>query len=276
MPAGLPYAVRVYYDSYTAGQQATWPAAWPARSGARCTLLTERPLPGPLLAGKYDAYYRALFASAPVCSDFSIWHENANGAPGCLVGLCNPLGYPASVRSPARFRQMQAHMLALTRGTHVKFGTIGCGPVASNPEWYAPHLDWYATDLYFNAKYLAHGAMHVQVSPFATATGSVSKAKVWARLSSNYAQFRTISGQRCPLYNIPESNASPDSRRTSWFADVAAWYDTHACHRTGWIITFWRAGKSSQQGGLSGPWPPSAGVLAALRAIVRSHVTRSR
>jgi hypothetical protein len=261
-------AVRIYYDST---DPADWPATCPQLEGRPWMLISFRPMPGPLLSGHLDKWFRAWFATCPHHTDVTIWHENANGKPGCTVGPCNPLGYPRALRDPARFRAMQVHMERLTKGTHVRFGVLGCGPVSSAPEWYAPHLDWYGNDLYLNSKYLTGGGLRKSaVLPGATSGGTLSKAKVWARMSANLAAFRRISGEKYPRIDLGESNASPDSYRRAWFTDVVTWFDSHDGRRPGRVLTFWRA-KGPGTGGLSGPWPPSAGVITTLRQLAQAH-----
>jgi hypothetical protein len=67
------------------------------------------------------------------------------------------------------------------------------------------------------------------------------------------------------MIRITETNAGYDNRRKAWFTDLASWFATHDGHRTTWILTFWKDGKSGRQGGLSGPWPPSYPVIQRLR-----------
>lgn len=258
----LAHSVRVYYDSTN---PATWPQHWPARAaGNPCVLLSMRPEPWPLLHGKYDAYFKAFFASAPPCSLFTIWHEDAVQN--------DPLGYTGAVRNPAVYRAMQTYMENLVQGTHVKFGTLGCGPVNQAEEWYAPKLDWYGYDLYFNDRYLTGGGLrHGSMSPFTSTTGTLVEAKVWARMTANLAAIQKVSGERYPAIRLGESNASPDSYRRAWFTDVANWFDHYDGHRPAWIETFWRDGKSAKQGGLSGPWPPGKSVVQRLRWLTELH-----
>jgi hypothetical protein len=254
-------AVRIYYDST---DPADWPAACPVLPGRPWMLISFRPMPGPLLAGDYDTWFRQWFATCPHHTDVTIWHENAVGN--------NPLGYVHILRDPARYRRMQLHMLKLARGTHVRFGTLGCGPVNQAAKWYAPGLDWYGYDLYLNDKYLSGGGLRkAAILPGATSGGTLDRAKVWARMSANLDAFRRISGERYPRIDLGESNASPDSYRQAWFTDVVSWFDAHDGRRPGRVLTFWRDGKSAKDGGLSGPWPPKASVERLLQRLAASH-----
>jgi hypothetical protein len=268
--AKIPAAngVRIYYDSTDPSR---WPDSCPRLDGRPWMLISFRPMPGALFSGSLDKWFRNWFAGCPHHTDVTIWHENANGEPGCLVGSCNPLGYPKILRDPARFRHMQRHMLWLARGTHVRIGTIGCGPVAQAPEWYARGLDWYGNDLYLNARYLTGGGLRKAAVLAATAGGTLSKEKVWARMTANLRAFQKVSGQRYPRIDLGESNASPDSYRKAWFSDLVSWFDSHDGRRPARILTFWRDGKSAYDGGLSGPWPPSAGVEQKLQWLALSH-----
>ena len=250
--------VRVYYDKPN-----VFPRHWPDRAGPDVwTLLSIRPTPWMLLHHRFDRTLRELVATAPAHSLLTIWHENAVGN--------NPLGYSGSVRNPAIYRRMQTYMERLVHGTKVRFGTIGCGPVNQAEKWYAPHLDWYGVDLYLNDRYLAGGQLRNSPSPFTSRGGVLSKAKVWARMDGNLAALRKVSGERYPLIRIGESNASPDSYRKMWFTDVASWFASHDGNRPAWIDTFWKDGETARQGGLSGPWPPGAGVVRRLNWL--THV----
>ena len=251
--------VRIYYDSE---DPAKWPTSWPSGAGTNYQLVSMRPDPWPLLHHKYDAYFNALFATAPAHSLFTIWHENAVGN--------DPLGYSGAVRNPAIYRAMQTYMEHLVQGTRVRFGTIGCGPVNQAEQWYAPQLDWYGYDLYLNDRYLNGGGLRkADVLPEATSGGTLSEAKVWARMTANLDALKKVSHERYPLLRLGESNASPDSYRKNWFTYVAAWFATHDANRPAWILTFWRDGKSAKDGGLSGPWPPSLSVKKRLRYLAQ-------
>src|SRR5262245_41899514 len=245
------HCVRVYYD-----EPNVFPRHWPDRAGKNVwTLLSIRPTPW-LLHHRLDRELRALIATAPAHSLLTIWHEDAVGN--------NPLGYSGAVRNAAIYRRMQTYMERLVHGSKARFGTIGCGPVNQAEKWYAPHLDWYGFDLYLNDRYLAGGQLRNGASPFTTRGGTLSKAKVWARLDANLAALRKVSGERYPLIRIGESNASPDSYRKMWFTDLASWFASHDGNRPAWIDTFWRDGETARDGGLSGPWPPSAAVVHRL------------
>lgn len=251
------HGVRIYYDTYD-----KFPATCPRQAAGVWELISLRPSYDALMSGSEDAQLRALAKTCPAHTDWTIEHENVTGN--------NPLGYPPSIHNKAHFLAMQAHMEALVQGTPVKFGVIGCGPVGGYVGWLAKGLDWYGFDMYFNSKYLTAGGQVAIASPFATASGQVSKALVWKRLDGNLAAIRQASGQKYPRIDIGETNASPDSRRIAWFTDLASWFDSHDGHRTVRIDTFW-AGKPASSGGLSGPWPPSAGVIAVLKHLAWSH-----
>lgn len=257
-------AVRVYYNST---DPADWPAACPRLEGNPKMLISFRPMPGPLLSGAYDKLFHDWFLTCPAHTDVVIWHENANGKPHCLTGPCNPLGYPAAVRDPARFRKMTLYMLNLAKGTNVRIGALGCGPVASNPEWYAPGLDFYAYDMYLNDKYLTGGGIRsAAVLPGAISGGVLVQSRVWERQTANLRAFQKLSGERYPRIDIGEANAHPDSYRRAFFLDQVSWFDHYDGHRSGRLITFWRS-----DGGLSGPWPPSQGVETRLEWLAATH-----
>jgi len=239
-------AVRVYYD-----QPDVFPSTWPTRAGKGVwTLLSIRPKPWPLFHHRFDAQLKSLIASAPAHAELTIWHENAVGN--------NPLGYPSYMRDPARYIAMQEYMQRLVRGSRVRFGTIFCGPGDQITKWLAPHLDWYGYDLYSNFRY-------------ENKNGTLVEAKIWGRMDTNLAAIRQVSGERYPLIRLGESNTPKDFQRVTWFTWVAAWFAHHDGNRPAWILTYWNPLHGHLQGGLSGPWPPSASVVRRLRWLTELY-----
>lgn len=234
-------ARRIYYGS----DPAKWPKTWPVDAGEGVwELMSLQPLPGPLLSGQLDHQLRALIASAPAHSLLTIWHENCGA---------NPLHYPPSVHNPATFVRMQKHMERLVQGSNVRFGTVIIAPVHQVENWLAPHLDWYGYDFYSFPRYL-------------NKDGTLNVRAIWTRMTNNLAAIRQLSGVKFPLITIPETNAARDSQRKRWFTILADWFATHNGHRAAWIMTRWE-----KDGKLTGPWPPSAPVVADLRYLAELY-----
>ncbi len=230
--AAVPGAqdVRVYYDA-----ENVFPAQWPTRAKGAWVTLSLRPNPADLLSGKLDVQLKELFASAPRHSEVTFWHENEPG---------NPLKYARSVNRARTNVAMLKYGEKLVKGTNVKFGQIICAPANQMQKWIAPKLDWYGIDLFANPNY-------------ENRDGTLSKAKIWARMNHNEAVFRAKTGRRWPAIRFDESNARRDWHRKNWFTYLAGWLHGHGGGR---LITRWTRAKSK----LTGPWPPSKGVIKQL------------
>lgn len=235
--------VRVYYDTpdYI-------PASWPSFLQDPWTVVSIRPMPGPLLSGKLDKQLDVFIDSAPPHSFLAVWHEN---------GPANPLGYPKSVNNAVTSVKMQKYMERLVQGSNVKFGVIICAPAAQIVNWMAPHLDWYGTDFYLGPN-------------TSNLNGSPDKAKIWKRMSANQVVFRKLSGRRYPKMIIPESNASYDKYRNAWFTDISSWFNSHNGRTTTRILTFWNPDHGGANG-LSGRWPPSQAVIDKLNYLSKLY-----
>jgi len=233
--AAIPRArdVRVYYDA-----ENVFPATWPTRAKGAWVTLSLRPSPADLLSGKLDARLKALFASAPAHSEVTFWHENEPG---------NPLKYSRSVYKARTNVAMLKHGEKLVKGTKVKFGQIICAPAIRMRKWIAPGLDWYGIDLFANPNY-------------ENPDGTLSNAKLWARLNNNEAVFRAKSGRRWPPVRFDESNARRDWHRKSWFTYLAQWLRGHGGGR---LLTRWTHARTK----LAGPWPPSQPVIRRLGSL---------
>lgn len=231
--AAVPHAqdVRVYYDA-----ENVFPASWPTRAVGAWVTLSLRPNPADLLSGKLDAQLKALFASAPAHSEVTFWHENEPG---------DPLQYARSINNARTNVAMLKYGENLVKGTAVKFGQIICAPANQMQKWIAPGLDWYGIDLFANPNY-------------ENPDGTLSKAKIWKRMNNNEAVFRAKTGRRWPAIRFDESNARRDWHRKNWFTYLFEWLHGHGGGR---LLTRWTQTHSK----LTGPWPPSQGVVARLR-----------
>ncbi|MGI9004942.1 MAG: hypothetical protein ACR2FU_01860 [Streptosporangiaceae bacterium] len=229
--------VRSYYDG-----ENQFPSAWPNRLPGTWMTLSLRPNPDDLLSGKLDDQLNAIILTAPAHSELTFWHENTTG---------NPLGYPRHVNNPRAALLMQHYGLRLCRGTKVRFGVITCGPSSQQVGWMAPGLDWYGDDLYDFTR------LH-------NPDGTLSQARMYARLNANLDTWRKRSGRRWPEIRICETNSPHDSHRKNWFTWLAQWMAGHNGSR---ILTYWNADRGLSNKGLSGPWPPSPDVVRRLHRL---------
>ena len=241
--AAVPLAVglRMFIDG-----ENQFPAAWPDPLPGAWMTLSLRPNPGDLLAGKLDAQLKAVIDSAPAHAELAFWHENTTG---------NPLGYPSYVNNASAAVRMQHYGQGLCRGTQVRFGVITCGPAIQQLDWIASGLDWYADDLY-------------DFPRLRNPDGTLSQAKIVARLDSNLDAWRKRSGRRWPAIRICETNSPFDSHRKNLFTWMAQWMSGHNGRR---ILTYWNPDAGAANHGLSGPWPPSGTVVRRLRSLSEDY-----
>ena len=240
--AAVPLAkgLRMYYDT-----ENLFPAAWPERFGAHMTL-SLRPNPRDLLSGRLDHQLKAVIHSAPPHSDLTFWHENTTG---------NPLGYPSYVNNARAAISMQRYGHGLCRRTNVRFGVITVGPANQQLGWLAPGLDWYGDDMY-------------EFPALRNPDGTFSQARIIARLNANLKAWREASGKHSPAIRICETNSPLDSHRGQFFTTIAQWMARHNGKR---ILTYWNPNGSAANGGSSGAWPPSAGVVRQLRSLSKQY-----
>ncbi|HEX9034832.1 MAG TPA: hypothetical protein VF834_23550 [Streptosporangiaceae bacterium] len=226
---------RVYYPEPNA-----WPKTWPL-VGDSVAVVSIRPVPADLLAGKLDGSIRALCESAPGDADLNAWHEAGNlpeyGAPGF------------SYITPETMTAVHDHMQQLVKGTRVSYGAILCMKPQSMPPWMPGGLDWYGLDIYDWPQFHVGGSMSAPLDIRGALTG---------RLDEWRATVQHVTGQQSPRLNICETNSDHPSHRGKWFTALAEWLVPNGGHR---LLTFW-----SEAG--CGPWlPDDQGTIDALRAI---------
>ncbi len=239
--APLAVGLRMYFNG-----ENVFPAAWPDPYPGAWITLSLRPNPDDLFSGKLDEPLRAVIASAPAHAELTFWHENISG---------NPLGYPSYVNNALAAVRMQHYGQRLCRGTRVRFGAITCGPANQQIDWLAPGLDWYGDDLY-------------EFPRLRGPDGTMSRAKIIARLNANLEAWRMKSARRWPAIRLCETNTPFDSHRKNWYTWIAHWMAGHNGRR---MLTFWNPDAGAAQGGLSGPWPPSAAVIRRLRWLSEEY-----
>jgi hypothetical protein len=222
---------RVYISGYN-----DIPHRWPSTRDARTTLVSVRPVPADLLAGRLDSRIRAFLRTAPPGSDLTAWHEAGN-LPG----------YPSYLTAPA-MRAVHAHMHRLCRHTHVRYGPILCmHPLKMGP-WMVPGLDWYGLDIYDWPEFRhSDGTLNID-------------GALYPRLDQWRAVIRHLTKTANPALNICETNSSRVDYRPQWFTAVARWMSRNGGHR---MLTYW-----SHKHNDAGPWRP--GDTAVIRSLARA------
>ncbi len=213
---------RAYRDKYN-----VIPVSWPTKESvpeAR-VMLSIRPVPDDLLAGRLDDQLRALIATAPPGVKLSAWHEASNLA-----------GYPDYV-TDANMSAVHQYLQELCRGSNVRYGSIICAVPSQTRAWMGAGLDWYGLDVYdFGG------------GQFRNWHGGISKSRLFARLDNMLGTCRELSGSDSPDIDICETNSPRPHYRADWFALLADWMSAHG---GGYLETFW-----NPSGPLSGPWLP--------------------
>jgi hypothetical protein len=227
---------RAYRDKYN-----FIPAAWPAKDtvpGAR-VMLSIRPVPDDLLAGRLDEQLKALIATAPPGVKLSAWHEASNLA-----------SYPDYIRSDRGMSAVHEYMQELCRGSDVRYGSIICAVPSSVKSWMGEGLDWYGLDVYdFGGGQFRNWW-----------NSGISKTKLFARLDNMLGTCRQLSGRDAPDIDICETNSPRPRFRADWFALLGEWMTANG---GGCLETFW-----NPTGPLSGPWlPDDSKTIEALRSI---------
>jgi hypothetical protein len=231
--AAVPAAIsrRVYYPDYN-----YVPGSWPAGPSVSRALVSIRPVPADLLAGRLDAQIRTFLATAPPGSDLTTWHEAGNLA-----------GYPGFI-TPAAMRRVHAHMQGLCQRTNVRYGPILCMHPRSMPPWLLPGMDWYGLDIYdWPEFHFPHGPIDV-------------RGRLYPRLNQWRAVVQHVSGRRYPVLNICETNSAHPAHRAKWFAAVARWLSANGGRS---MLTYWSTAPHAV-----GPWLP--GDRAVIRTLQRA------
>ncbi len=253
-------AVRIYITDY-----GYIPRRWPDRLPSATSwaggpvippgtevVLSIRPMPHALFAGLYDDRIRGLVRSAPPNQALNAFPE---AGPG------NPMGYPASIDNATTISRVHRYLRQLCRGTNVRYGSIICAPANQIVPWLGERLDWYGLDTYcFPAEYRKPD-------------GTIDVPKWLHRMRENRLTWQRVSGTGNPTIKICETNAPHDSNRSAWFTMVAGWLAIHGGANPA-MLTYWNPEHDLAHGGLSGPWPPSEGVVDTLQFLVRKYSMR--
>jgi hypothetical protein len=228
--AAVPAATcrRVYVPEYN-----YIPGQWPSTRTARTTLVSIRPVPADLLAGRHDTRIKAFLRTAPPGSDLTAWHEAGNLA-----------GYPSYITAPA-MRAVHAHMHRLCRHTSVRYGPILCMHPRDMPPWMVPGLDWYGLDIYDWLEFRhPDGSLNID-------------GALYPRLNQWRAVIQQFTKTPSPVLNICETNSSRAEYRPEWFTAVARWMSLNGGQR---MLTYWSKAHHD-----AGPWRPrDTAVISSL------------
>jgi hypothetical protein len=215
------------------------PKGWPVKESVpeALPLLSIRPVPNDLLAGRLDEQLRTFIAQAPPGVRLSAWHEASNLA-----------GYPGYITA-GTMSAVHEYMQDLCRGSNVGYGSIICAVPSQTKPWMGAGLDWYGLDIYdFGG------------GQFRSWYGGISKSRLFARLDDMLETCRELSGRDAPEIDICETNSPRPRYRAEWFTLLAEWMSANGGR---YLETFW-----NPTGPLSGPWlPEDEKTVAALRSI---------
>lgn len=229
--ASVPAATcrRVYYPEYN-----FIPPHWPSGPTVSRAMVSIRPVPADLLAGRLDAQIRTFLASAPPGSDLTTWHEAGNLT-----------GYPRYI-TPATMRRVHRYMQRLCQRSNVRYGPILCMRPSSMPPWLVPGMDWYGLDIYdWPEFHFPHGPIDVH-------------GRLYPRLNQWHAVIQHASRRRHPVLSICETNSNYASHRPKWFAALAHWLSRNGGRS---MLTYW-----SDSPHAVGPWNPhDHAVIRTLR-----------
>ena len=222
---------RVYFPEYN-----YIPRHWPSTRSARTTLVSIRPVPADLLAGRLDHRIKEFLHTAPGGSELTAWHEAGNLA-----------GYPSYITAPT-MRAVHAHMHRLCRHTHVRYGPVLCMHPKSMPPWMVPGLDWYGLDIYDWLEFRhSDGTLNIN-------------GALYPRLDQWRAVIQQLTKTKVPKLNICETNSPRVEYRPQWFSAVAEWMGRNGGQR---VLTYWSHGHND-----AGPWLPHD--TAVIRSLARA------
>jgi len=258
IPGAGPFGYREHWYERKAGK-IVWPscngplrAAWPPGDGVG--FYTIYPPPRDLLAGKLDGKIRALAGSAPPHGGLLTAYaeadaDAAHGGQFAKAGL-----------SKAQLADVHAHLHALCKGTHVRYGPVICGVSNAQLSFCPPGMDWYGIDWY-------HGSRHgVAADP-----RHLWNPPVLHALNTWRAGIGRI--QPHPVLAIAETNAGDPAARPHWFALVYAWLAAYSLENGGGhaagFYSYWRTDPGT--GSLSGPWLPQDTATVNALADLAAH-----
>ncbi|MGN6792459.1 MAG: hypothetical protein ACTHJW_08730 [Streptosporangiaceae bacterium] len=225
------------------------PRVWPGVDGSLHTMVSLRPHPDDLLAGRLDTQILNLLAAATPGAYLTVWHEAGNlYGHGDTNPATNPNFY---FITPTSVRKMHVKMQDLVgqSGADVRYGCCIYGTITKMANW-IPHtghpLDFYSIDVYDNNK-SNNGSNFRTRWP----DGRIDPDKVNAYLDEFKALAKDRSGLQNPEICILECNSPVIEHRRWFFRSLADWLFNNGGTR---LYTFFKDGGAS-----GGQWldPPA-------------------
>ena len=212
----------------------TWPTPPVANPGP--IVYSIYPVPEHVFSGSLNKTLESLIASAPPNSYLTAWHEALS------------LPFPKYINSANMFK-LHAHLNAMTKGTHVTYGSMFGGPrptgLTTLFKSVPPNLGFYGLDLY--------------------ETDGLEKGL--ARLEQFITQAKLKDTKtHYPRLMLPECNTPNKDMRPEWFKRVCERMHVYGSHSIG-VLTFW-----NPTGPLSGPWLPKDRTTIAAMNDITTHI----
>jgi hypothetical protein len=232
--------VRIYGEQPTGANHETdhvadkWPL--PPVTDAGPIVYSIYPVPEHVFNGSLNKTLESLIASAPPNSYLTAWHEALS------------LPFPKYITSANMFK-LHAHINAMTKGTHVTYGSIFGGPrptgLTALFKSVPPNLGFYGLDLY-------------ETDGIENGLARLEQFITQAKPKDTKAHY--------PKLMLPECNTPNKAMRPEWFKSVCERMHVYGSHSIG-VLEFW-----NPKGPLSGPWDPKdKKTIAAMNDIV-NHI----
>ena len=212
----------------------TWPTPPVANPGP--IVYSIYPVPEHVFSGSLNKTLESLIASAPPDSYLTAWHEALS------------LPFPKYINSANMFK-LHAHLNAMTKGTHVTYGSMFGGPRPTGLQTLfksvPPNLGFYGLDLY--------------------ETDGLEKGLARLDQFIRQAKFKDTKAHY-PKLMLPECNTPRKAERPEWFTKVCQRMHVYGSHSIG-VLTFW-----NPTGPLSGPWDPQDRNTIAAMNDITTHI----
>jgi hypothetical protein len=211
-----------------------WPL--PPVTNAGPIVYSIYPVPEHVFNGSLNKTLESLIASAPPNSYLTAWHEALS------------LPFPKYINSANMFK-LHAHINAMTKGTHVTYGSVFGGPrptgLTALFKSVPANLGFYGLDLY-------------ETNGIEAGLARLQQFITQAKPKDTKAHY--------PKLMLPECNTPNKAMRPEWFEKVCERMHVYGGHSIG-VLQFW-----NPKGPLSGPWDPKdKKTIAAMNDIV-NHI----
>ena len=202
------------------------PETWPVITGSTA-VVSIRPNPDDLLAGRLDAAISQFVHSAKNVQFLNAWHEAGNLPEYDSMSFINP----------QNMIKVHKYMHELCKHSNVRYGPVMCMPPDSMPPWMPGGMDWYGLDIYDWSEFHFPNGGPLDIH-----------GRLYPRLNQWRQVCTQVSGKRLPALRICETNSQFSSHRPKWFTAVGNWIKNNGDYQ---MLTFW-----SSAPGAVGPWLP--------------------